>query len=452
MVLRAAVFLCLGSQLAYADADIQNPPPAQADEVQSLRQVVADLQRQVDELKAQFEGDWITESRAAEIRGLVQDVLADADTRASLLQGGPVAGHDAGYFFVGSDDGNFLLRIAGQLQFRFVYNMQDDSPSDDTRYGFEMRRLKIDFRGHVVDPSWQYHVEMDANRSGGSFSLGENVWIQKAFDDGFNVRFGQFKPLYLREESISSRRLMSIERSQVNTQFTAGTAQGVQLEKSSEQWRVFGAVLDGVRTSNTAWSAEDTEWAFSGRGEYLITGAWKDIEDDVGFRDGEGAMMAGAGFTYQKDEYGTGSNLPAPDFNNAEVDNLGLTADVTWKVQGASVMGAVVYRQLESDAAAIDLDQIAFVIRGGFFVSDDCELFAMYEWGDLDIDAIDDLSVVTVGVNKYFAKHSLKWQNDIGFGINEVAPQWAVDSAGWRADAAGQDGQLVFRSQFQLLF
>ena len=55
-----------------------------------------------------LKGDnWMTEERAEEVRSLVRDVLADADTRASLLQSGMTAGYDDG-FMIGSTDGNFL--------------------------------------------------------------------------------------------------------------------------------------------------------------------------------------------------------------------------------------------------------------------------------------------------------------------------------------------------------
>jgi hypothetical protein len=113
----------------------------------------------------------------------------------------------------------------------------------------------------------------------------------------------------------------------------------------------------------------------------------------------------------------------------------------------------VFYRNLSSNGASdIDLDQYGLVLRGGFFISDDMEVYAMYEWGDLDVDGVENLSVATVGVTRFFNGHSLKWQNDIGYGFNSVASAWAVDSAGWRPDASDEDGQVVIRSQFQLLF
>lgn len=50
-----------------------------------LRSRVAELEARLATLQAQNGDQWLTEARAAEIRSLVQDVLADADTRTSLI-------------------------------------------------------------------------------------------------------------------------------------------------------------------------------------------------------------------------------------------------------------------------------------------------------------------------------------------------------------------------------
>ena len=86
---------------------------------EALRKRIAELESRVAELKAtRIPDNWLTEQRADEIRALVHDVLADADTRASLLQSGMTAGWDKG-FFLASSDGNFKLKVAGQIQFRW---------------------------------------------------------------------------------------------------------------------------------------------------------------------------------------------------------------------------------------------------------------------------------------------------------------------------------------------
>lgn len=423
-------------------------------EVAELRSQVAEMRQEIDALRTQNGETWLTEQRAKEVRALVQDVLNDADTRASLADSGMTAGWDNG-FFLGSADGKFKLKIAGQLQFRFVYNHQQDSPTDDNRHGFETRRAKVFFSGHVFDPTWEYYLEIQNNRNTGNMELGEDAWVQKDLGSGFAVRFGQYKPRYLREETISSRRLETVERSLVNSQFTTGTAQGVQLSYKQDRWRAFGSYIDGRNSGNTPWDAEDTDYAFTVRAEGIPFGDWADVDDDVPFPGTKTSLLLGGGVFFQGAEHGTGNNLPPPDFNNNEVRQFGATVDATLKFDRFSIVGAFIYAHPTTKVPGgsdVELDQYAFVVRGGFFVTDDIELYATYQYGDLDTSGVSDLSVVTLGVGKFFNKHALKWQTDIGYGINPVNAPWAQASAGWRPDAPGEDGQIVVRSQFQLLF
>ncbi len=60
-----------------------------------------------------------------DVRALVAEMIADAESRSSLLQSGGTAGHD-GNFFLSSADGNFTLKMSGQLQTRYTLNFNDD--------------------------------------------------------------------------------------------------------------------------------------------------------------------------------------------------------------------------------------------------------------------------------------------------------------------------------------
>ncbi|MFZ4698108.1 MAG: hypothetical protein ACOYMO_08895, partial [Phycisphaerales bacterium] len=82
---------------------------------------IAELKKEIAELKSQNSDKWLTEQRADEIRSVVQDVLSDADTRSSLQAAAATSGYNNG-FFISSPDGNFKLQINGQLQNRWAYN------------------------------------------------------------------------------------------------------------------------------------------------------------------------------------------------------------------------------------------------------------------------------------------------------------------------------------------
>ncbi|HRP63557.1 MAG TPA: hypothetical protein PK400_09715, partial [Phycisphaerales bacterium] len=130
-LLAGATALTLSGVAAAATTDANND---------ELKAQVQKLSARVAELEGAQGGNWLTEQRAAEIRSVVQDVLADADTRASLLGSGMSAGYDNG-FTVGSADGNFLLRTNGLLQARWIYNHRKNPSGvigvDRHRSGFE---------------------------------------------------------------------------------------------------------------------------------------------------------------------------------------------------------------------------------------------------------------------------------------------------------------------------
>ena len=93
--------------------------------------------------------------------------------------------------------------------------------------------------------------------------------------------------------------------------------------------------------------------------------------------------------------------------------------------------------------------------------SDKCDIFARYEWADLDDNSspsaiatspgLTDISIITLGTNYYVHKHAAKWTTDVGFGLDPV-PTARGTGVDWRPDVGTNDGQFVFRTQFQLLF
>ena len=417
---------------------------------------VADLEGVVARLRTVQDEPWLTTRRADEIRGLVQDVLADADARSSLLQNGINAGWNNG-FYLGSVDGNFLLKVQGQLQARFVYNTQDNSPDDDDRWGFENRRTKLTFSGNVIDPSWQYRVQTSAGRDGGRFRL-QSAFIAKEFGDNWKLQIGQFKPPFMREELVSSARQLAVERSLVNEEFNQGRSQGVELAYSGDQFNAAVMINEGFDRDNTPALAEDTEFAVTARAEALLAGSWSQFKDFTSWPEETTAVMIGAAIHYEQEEFGTGDGLFVDadadgvddTFNDDELETLAFTADLSLEFGSANAFAAFVYRNLNRDSTTAD--QLGFVVQGGVFLTDDLEIFARYEWADLDRAGVDDLSVITFGLNRFWAKHALKWSTDIGIGLNEIADPFKASGAGWRADTTGQNGQIVVRSQMQLLF
>ncbi|MFM7261774.1 MAG: hypothetical protein ACKO3W_14350, partial [bacterium] len=116
------------------------------------------LASEVETLRAGDDDAWLTEQRAAEIRSIVSDVLADSDTRASLQNSGITAGWNDGFFLM-SPDQRFLLEAGGLLQARYIFSSVPSGDSGvsiannyvadnvENRSGFDMPNTQLWLQG-----------------------------------------------------------------------------------------------------------------------------------------------------------------------------------------------------------------------------------------------------------------------------------------------------------------
>jgi len=397
---------------------------------------IASLEAKLASMEATQNQDWLTEARADEIRGLVQDVLADADTRASLQGTGMTAGYDNGAV-IGSADGNWLLRTNIHVQTRFIYNLADDGDTgalDTNRYGFEPTRVKFILSGHVVNPQWYYMISdnIGTQRSGLGYA-----YVGYDYGNGVKIQMGSMKAPLLHEELVEAQHQLLVERSTVNYLFTTGYADGIQGSWEGDQFRVKAMFSDGANTGNTSWSNYDTEFALTGRVEWMASGNWKQFEDFTSPQGSETGILVGAAVHYQQGEYGNAID---------ESHSTTLTADVSAEFNGFNLFGAIIW----SDTEDADNNPWGLVFQGGWYFNESWEIFGRYEWTDFDTTFSEDVSLITVGVNKYFSGHNAKWTTDVGFSLESLAT--SSDLTGARSDFGDEDGQLIIRTQWQILF
>ena len=148
-------------------------------------------------------------------------------------------------------------------------------------------------------------------------------------------------------------------------------------------------------------------------------------------------MLIGAAAHYQQGEYGNAVD---------EVHSTILTADVSAEFSGFNVFGALMW----SDTEDADNNPWGVVLQAGFYLNESWELYGRYEWTDFDVADSEDLSLATIGVNKYFSGHNAKWTTDLGYSFESLAV--GSDLAGTRGDVGDEDGQLILRTQWQILF
>jgi hypothetical protein len=426
--------------------------PALADDPQAaaLQAQIESLQSQVQQLQQAQQaeqGNWLNEARATEVRGLIHEVLADASTRATLLQEGLSAGYDGDFFM--EDGENFRLEIDGQLQIRYVWNTVDGDDDDDSEGGFTLRRTKVGFAGHIGSPEWSYDVVLAADRSGGDFSV-EDFVIGWEINDAFEIEFGQFKLPFLREELLSSSRQLAVDRSSVTEYFTLDRGQGVQVSWDGGDTPVRAAfmVSDGADSESTDWDEDATDIAFTGRVDFMAAGDWGQAKDFNAYEGEEFGLFFGAAGHAEFGETG--------DAGGNDDIYLG-TVDVLAELGGGvSVMGAL--NALFTDPeVGDDVTDWGFLLQGGVFVvPDEVQLFARYEF--IDVDDVDEISLITAGVNYFINGHAQKFTLDAVYGLDPLFDTGrnfndpASSGLGLRDDDNGDDGQLAIRAQLQLLF
>ena len=473
------VFAVVAVVAPFATADSGTGDDSILQEIEKIRQDMAELQKKNDALEEEIKGlkggDWLTEQRAEEIKTLVADVLADADTRASLLDSGMTAGWSDG-FYLASADGRFRLNIAGQLQIRWIYNFIDEP--DRHRQGFENTRTRMTFSGHVFSRDLQYLVRTEFTRNEPQLVNGLNfvqdAWVRFQLTDGVGIRVGQFKVPFNREELVSSAHQLAVERSVVNESYNLGRTQGVELVIADDVHRLAISINDGASDSLGGFTSagggvatavvqvgdpihnnalfQDVEYSIQARYEYILAGSREQFEDFTSPIDEPFAAMWGIAGHSQLTE-ANGMLTATRD----EIRWLAITTDLSIEFGGANLFGSFTYHYVDRAGFAGQFNMFGIVVQGGYYITPKWEVFARYEWGEADSKNdlfvnSNNLSVVTFGANYYFDGHGAKWTTDIGFALNEISDEWDFSLPGYRVQSSDSAPQIVFRTQFQLLF
>ncbi len=489
-------------------------------DIAEIKQQMAAMEARHDseiaELRNAYGDKWLTEARAVEIREMVKDVLADSQTRTNLQGSDVTAGWNKG-FFIASPDGNFKLVVDGQIQTRFAYNYQAKSSRNPTTtttgappvttttqpseassnvYGFEMRRVKLRFSGNVLDPSWTYRIVLSFNQNplgtGTSSTTNGAVLtdaeIRKDFGNGFAIRTGQWKGNYTFEEFTNATAQQFAERTLVNTYFSTGHIQGVELQYGTADWRASINYNDGGSNRNIAaigsgssYSNNQVQWATAGRVDWKLMGDWKQFKELMSFRGSDNGLQLGAAYNWQR---GGAMNPLNPAFvGNSDGMNISYTADFNARFNGASIFAAFLGNSFYArPGGAQSVNSYGVVVQGGYFLNDDVELIGRWEWlnvsggttdvvgsGNTPVPATSNsatgsainaqhFQIYTVGANYYISKNAIKLTADTGYVVGAILfangiYNQSIMGADYRTDQnSSATGQFVARVQLQLLF
>lgn len=378
---------------------------------------------------------------------LSRELIADAANRSSLsaAAGG---GWEKGAFFI-SDGGANTLTPYGFMQFRYLMNLRDEDSAgdqDDFTHGFQTRRSRLGMKGTVWSKNLSFDILGEFSRSSGTFGL-LDAYAQYKFENNMTIKWGQNKVPLLREEIVSDTKQLTVERSTVNSVFTQGRSQLVQIGYQGETFRGSAAISDGLNTLNTDFnSASEADYAFTARGEFRWgKGDWKRFDDNVSWRGSEyGGMFGGA--VHFQDGGETGGTT--------DTQVLEATIDASMEGNGWNLFAAAIWRN--TDASGSDADDFGAVLQGGYLVTDQLEVFLRYDGIFPDDDTGgDDFHTLTGGVNYYISpeSHAAKFSAEVQYYFD------AEDAAGIISPSTGsnllsdtEDGQVALLLQMQVMF
>jgi len=333
---------------------------------------------------ASADENWMEEERRVQTKLLVNEVLADANSRVSL----------------GAVDSPITLDVNGFVQTRFIYN---SGGSVEANHGFDIPRARLEFSGKVYD--FDYRVSGEWS-DGGNFDL-KDAWGSTDLA-GVNFKFGQFKSPFMKSELVSASNLLAVDRSLVTYTFGQGRSQGIQFGKDFGDLRLRASYNDGFNSANGA--GVQNGYALNARADYDVTD-WMTVGGAISWND-----------------------LDTTDFWTYTIDT------------------GLVFGGFNLDASYVGRNQDAgndwaTQFQASYFVTDEVQPFARYEYGSLPGE--EDLSLVTAGFNYHF-NDNVKWTTDVGYSLNGIGVGWDTANTGWNSST--DSGEYLIRTQIQVRF
>lgn len=385
------------------------------------------------------------------------ELRADAAGRTSALA--PAAGYTNGFFELG-DGGNNNLRIGGTTTWRWNMSFRDDDSvgdQDDFTTGFNGPVQRLRFHGTIWDKALSYKIQgnfSDENPGGGLFAL-EEAWGAYDFGNGFVVTWGQQNLGLHRAQLVDAEFQRGMGRSIAYLTFASGYVQGVQVCYTADMFRVMGGFHDGIGSQNTDFtSGAEADYALNARVEVQAMGNdWKRWGDYASWKSAaDNGLLIGGGVNWQSGGETGGT---------ADVDAFDYTLDASFEGKGFDIYGAF-YGQHIDPAGGSEIDNFGAEVGGGFFFSDQCDVFARWDGIFLDDDAFGgdtDIHFITVGSNYYLSpeSHAVKFTGQIGYAFNDTTNLFGGSGLISNSTTTGflgqvEDGEIAVDVQAQVMF
>jgi hypothetical protein len=453
---------------------------AELQAVRSLLQQVKDQERSLAEREERIERRLgqpaapTTQPPAAPAGATPADLLADLQRR-QLLEVNPLtATWDMSKgFFIGSEDGSFVLHPWAFLQVRDATNYRQHAPtgSQSSDSGLELPRAKFILDGSLFTHDFTYQFIWATSTEGAAAPAGGALYLQDAWgryhipNTGFAVRAGNVRDPFDHEQVMFGTRSLTPDRSIVANVMANGDGivKGVTLaygfdrptpDSAYSPVRIEAGYTNGMRNTDTNFQGYPTNpaaWGVAGRVDWKLFGQWIDYTQFTSLGDkapllvvGAGADLTGAGDTNQFSHV-VDLQFDTPAGLAIYAAYLGRYA--THNAGAPGTNGATAAKGVFPDTYDETLRVQAAYLIGGHF-----EPFGRYEYlhfANIELpkssrhDVIQD---ITVGANYYFFGHRAKISCAASY-LPDGSP-----IANTQSDLlAGGRNQVIVQAQFQLM-
>ncbi len=387
------------------------------------------------------------------------ELMADAKAKSSYLAAEGSGGWD-GTFYLSDSSGANRLNIGGYEIIRYDINFSDHpsgSTNEDFTHGFSNRRTRINLGGTVFEPAFRWRISFNFDDSGAAEL--RDAFLEYKMDNGMWIKVGQFKAGYLWEELVGLNKQLVLERSAAHQTFTAGRVQGIEFGYAQDKFRIMGSFSDGAQTDNTPFdSTDEADWALIARGEYMWAGDdWKRFEDFTSFRgQGNYAGKAGAAIAFQD-----GGSTGAVGGATADINIFAFTVDAAVEGDGWNAFAALIFQMTDDATLPDSLSDIGFVAQGGYFVTDQTELYLRWDAIFPDDARIapagnnaDPFNSVAFGFWHYVSpnSHALKVGADVVFYLEAADNTVVVPNTIQNYVSTTEDGQFAVRAALSFGF
>ncbi len=336
-------------------------------------------------------------------------------------------------------DSSYSINIRFRMQNRFLMNTKDEEHLETGSWEARVRRCRLSFTGHVLNPKWNYYLQL-------SFSRGDMDWSDvdastqntspNVVRDAMifykpikNLQFalGQGKLPGNRQRMVSSGALQFYDRSIVNATFTADRDFGffvnykLHLGKTPVLLTKLAATSGEGRNSVSS----NTGLAYTGRLEFLPLGEFTDAGDyyegDLA-REQKPKISIAGGYHFNDLAVRTGGQL-GKDLLATRSFNV-YFAELLLKYKGISASSEYIRRDTDGSPIILGSDGKTRTITTGDGINTQVsycfknmyEIALRYSLVSPHLDVLSKVREIEqygIGLSKYLNKHKLKVQGNL---------------------------------------